>query len=260
MLIHDAPADPWVRTPKPPSRAILRLFCFAHAGGGTAFFRPWREALLPVAEVCPVLLPGRESRFREPPFRSLEALLDPLCEALWRHADRPVAFLGHSMGAAVAYEAARRFAAANSQGPVCLLVSGRRAPHLPARRPPLAALPADALMAAVQGLNGTPSQVVEQKDLMQLFLPALRADFHLNDSYVPLPGPALTCPVTALGGDTDPEAHPGELEEWRYVTRGAFRCRIVSGGHFYLQGAPGPVLAAVRHDLQRALAARGGAS
>jgi len=256
MPVPNASADPWVRAPAAASPAPVRLFCFAHAGGGAAFFHPWRERLRPLAEVCPVVLPGHESRYRETPIRAMEALLDPLCEALWRHADRPVAFLGHSLGAAVAYEAARRFAAAGNPGPVCLLVSGRRAPHLPARRPPLAALPREAFIAAVRGLEGTPREVMEQRELLELFLPALRADFHLNDAWVPLPGPPLACPVAALGGDADPEADPAEVEEWRYVTRGPFRCRIFPGGHFYLRGAPAPVVAAVRAELERALAAR----
>src|SRR6266478_1593681 len=64
------------------SGAAQQLFCFAHAGGGPSFFRPWRAALGPETAVRPVLLPGREWRLDEPSFRHIAELVEPLCEAL----------------------------------------------------------------------------------------------------------------------------------------------------------------------------------
>src|SRR5207248_8845331 len=91
--------------------ARVRLFCFPHAGGGSAFFRPWRLALAPDVEVRPVVLPGRESRVHELPYRRIEQLLDPLCTALEPYVDRPYGFFGHSLRAVLAVEVARRCAA-----------------------------------------------------------------------------------------------------------------------------------------------------
>src|SRR5918992_135353 len=90
-----------------------QLFCFAHAGGGSSFFRPWRAALAPEAAVRPIMLPGRESRLDEPPYRRLPDLVESLSEALQPCLDRPYALFGHSLGAVIAYEVARRLSASS---------------------------------------------------------------------------------------------------------------------------------------------------
>ncbi|HEY7143737.1 MAG TPA: alpha/beta fold hydrolase [Streptosporangiaceae bacterium] len=244
----------WLSLPEGSDAAAGRLFCFAHAGGGGAFFQPWRQAMLPDIAVCPVVLPGREGRIRQRPYRRVEDILDPLCEALQPHACHPYALFGHSMGAVLAYEVARRLGAAG-QRPLCLFASGRRAPQLPARHPPLHRLPDEQFLAAVNVLGGTPPDVIGDSELIRIFLPSLRADFELNETY---PGPAggrLHCPVSALTGDRDPEVNIEEMAAWQDTTDGGFMLRVFSGDHFYLKGARGEVLAAIRGEIRRLLPA-----
>ena len=251
---------PWLGGAADTGDAPTRLFCFTHAGGGAAFFHPWRQALLPEIDVCPIILPGREARLREQPYTRIEQLLDPLLDALAPYLDRPFAVFGHSMGSVVAYETARRLEAAGGPQPICLFASGRRAPTLPARREPLHRLQGDAFLHAVSTLNGVPDQVLRQPEVFTLFLPALRADFELNEVYAPLPGPRLHCPVSALTGDADPEVDLDEMAAWRAVTEGPFTLRVFRGDHFYLKGAPADLLAALRADLRRLTADRAAAN
>lgn len=238
---------PWIKPPLVPDAPVL-LYCVAHAGGGASFFRPWREVLAPGIGLCPVVLPGRESRLRERACTAVEQIVPPLADAIEAHADRPYGLLGHSMGAIVAYEVARRLSLARN-GPSWLFVSGRRAPHLPARRAPLHPLPHEEFVPAVARLGGTPVEVLEQPGMMRVFLPGLRADFTVNETYRPLPGPPLSCPVSALTGDTDPEVDVAEMRRWSEVTTGPFSLRVFRGGHFYLAGPPAEVAQALRADL-----------
>jgi surfactin synthase thioesterase subunit len=231
------------------TEAELRLFCLPHAGGGGAFFHPWRAALAPGIEVRPVVLPGRESRIRELPYVTMEQAIGPLAELIGPQLDRPYALFGHSLGAAVCYELARRFAALGLPAPVRLFVSARRAPHLPARRASYARLDDAAFLAEVARLNGTPSDVLQQPELVRLFLPTLRADFELNDTYTPLPAPRLDCPISAFVGRDDPEADTDELAAWAQVTSGAFRFREFDGDHFYLKDQAAGLLDEIRADL-----------
>jgi len=232
-------------------RTAVRLFCFPPAGGGAAFYRPWIRPLRDIAEVRPVLFPGRETRLREAPFYRMEDLIDPLCHALEPLLDRPYALYGHSMGAIVAYEVARRLGA---RPPVLLLVSGRRAPALPARRRRLSGLPDDEFLTTVATLGGIPPEVMAQRDLLEMILPALRADFTLNEIYRPLPGAPVACPIAACVGDRDPEVDVPEMLQWRDESPHDFTLRVVSGGHFYLKDAASPVLDFIRSDLSTALA------
>ena len=121
----------WLLRFAPRPQTGVRLFCFSYAGGGAALYRPWLDALSPDIELCAVQLPGRENRLREPPFASLTALVDALVPALRPHLDRPFAFFGHSMGALVAFELARALRSRGDEQPSHLMLSGRRAPHLP---------------------------------------------------------------------------------------------------------------------------------
>src|SRR5689334_10708959 len=128
---------PWIRRPRPVPDARVRLLCIPHAGGGPAFFARWIAELSPAAEVCLVHLPGRESRFGEPPVDDLDHIAARVATEANELNDRPLALFGHSMGAVLAYEVAQRLLAE----PVHLFASGSPPPHHPYADPPIAGLP-----------------------------------------------------------------------------------------------------------------------
>jgi medium-chain acyl-[acyl-carrier-protein] hydrolase len=242
---------PWVvdEGPAEDPPAPAQLFCFPHAGGSPSFFRPWSTSLRPEITVRRVLLPGRDSRLEEPPFRTIADLVDPLCAALEPHLDRPYALFGHSMGAAVAYEVARRLSASGTGRPMCLIVSGRRAPGLPDSRRRLSALPDEEFAAEVARLGGMPPQVLSEPELLGLLLPALRADYELAETYQSLPGGGLDCPVVAYVAASDPAVQYSQMLAWQEVTTGDFSIRVFRGDHFYLKGGRPDVPHAIREDL-----------
>lgn len=247
---------PWID--RDDAGGDVRLFCFAHAGGGGAIFRPWRKMLAPALAVTPVILPGREARWREAPYVRMEALLGPLCDAVQAAVAGPFAFFGHSLGAAVAYEAALRLATARCGPPRCLLVSARRAPHLPSRRSPIHDLPTDRFLAELERLNGTAAILFRDPELLRALLPGLRADFELNDTYAPGRVAALPVPISAFVGNGDPLVNVGEMRRWGELTTSEFSLRVHDGDHFYLAGDRRPLLEAIRHDVARAMRLSGG--
>jgi surfactin synthase thioesterase subunit len=215
------------------SRGRALLFCFPFAGGGTAPFRGWPQHLGNDIEVLAVLPPGRESRFAEPPLRDFGLLVQRAAAGLLAVVDRPFALFGHSLGAVVAYEVARVMERHDAV-PAMLFVSGRKAPHLPSPRPPIAGLEDAAFLRGMAEMEGTPGEVLESPELLELLLPMLRADFALAEEYRPLPGPRLACPVTALGSEDDRWIDRPGLQAWQEVTGGPFELRIFPGNHFYL--------------------------
>jgi medium-chain acyl-[acyl-carrier-protein] hydrolase len=200
-------------------------------------------------EVRPVQLPGRETRFREPAFTRLAPLVEAMAEPLRGYLDRPFALFGHSLGALVAFELARRLQRGTGLQPVCLFVSGCGAPQTRSPESSIHKLPAAEFREELRRLNGTPPEVLENDELMDLLLPTLRADFALCETYAYSPGPPLDCPVSALGGLGDDTVSRQDLDAWREQTTGPFRLRMLPGDHFFLQTNQRLLLQAVAREL-----------
>jgi medium-chain acyl-[acyl-carrier-protein] hydrolase len=242
----------WVTCSRPRTQARLRLFCFPYAGGGASIFRAWPDDL-PGMQVCPVQLPGRENRLREPCFIRLEPLVQALVQALPPYLDMPYAFFGHSLGALIGFELARALVRENRSGPVHLFVSGHSAPQVQSLEPPIHQLPEPDFIKELRCLNGTPGEVLQHAELMALLLPVLRADFAINETYVYTPGTLLDCPISAFGGLQDNLASRDDLAAWRDQTRSTFTLRMFPGDHFFLHSARPLLLRAIVHDLAQSL-------
>lgn len=216
----------------------VRLICFPPAGSGASIYRKWlhqgkiREYSLVDIDVLSIQLPGRESRLSEPLFTDHTSLLDAMVPALLPILDSPFFLFGHSMGALLAFELTKRLREFDKL-PNCLVVSAHRAPHLPNLNPEISQLPDYEFMDKVQSLNGLPNTFMANKQLIELALPAMRADFRLCESYKYEDGLPLQCPIIALGGSEDDYVTRAELEAWRVHTGADFTLRLFPGGHFY---------------------------
>jgi medium-chain acyl-[acyl-carrier-protein] hydrolase len=157
------------------------------------------------------------------------------------------------MGALIGFELARALRAAGEPGPVHLIVSGFRAPHLPDRHPAVHELPDDELVARLRRLGGTPPEVLREPELLELMLPLLRADLGICETYRYEAGEPLDCSLTAFGGVEDREVNREELSAWESHGRGPFALHMFPGGHFFLQTAQTLVLRILARDLRHAL-------
>lgn len=244
-----AATDPWFPFARPRPRAEIRLFCFPYAGGGASIFRDWSGRLPGHTEVCPIQLPGRETRFRDPAFAHLSPLVAALAESLRPKLDRPFAFFGHSLGALVAFELSRRLLEDYKLQPTHLFVSGCEAPHTRSSGGKIHSLSSAEFREELRRLNGTPLAVLDNDELMELVLPTLRADFSLWETYAYTAGPPLACPIIALGGLGDDMLSRRELDAWRELTTGPFRLRMLPGDHFFLHSAQPLLLQILAQEL-----------
>lgn len=183
----------------------------------------------------------------------VHSLLDAMLPDLLPYLDKPFVLFGHSMGALIAFEMARRLQQQAGPVPERLIVSARVAPHRKAPREPINALPPDEFIEALRRLNGTPVEVLNDAALMAIITPMLRADFAVNENYVHDPLPRLRCDVVAFGGLRDPEAGRAGLDDWRDVTDGTFSLRMVPGDHFFIQAAQTLFLRMLSIELYHAM-------
>jgi medium-chain acyl-[acyl-carrier-protein] hydrolase len=233
----------------------MRMFCLPYAGGGASVYRGWGASLPNDLEVCPVQLPGRESRLREPAFTDLKVMVPAVADALNAYLDLPFVLFGHSMGAAIAFELTRELRRRGRPQPLHLFVSGRRAPQLPAREEPIHALPDAEFMVKLRELNGTPEEVLQHEELMKLLLPILRADFGVNEKHELTEEEPLQAGISAFGGIGDKDVTREDVEAWKQHTRGRFRARMFPGDHFFIHDNKDLILEAVARDLAEISAA-----
>jgi len=231
------------------------MFCFPYAGGGASVYRGWGKSLPADVEVCPVQLPGRESRMREPAFDRSEAMVNALADVLQPYMDLPFVFFGHSMGAAVGFELARELRRRGKTLPLHIFVSGRRAPQTPSREEPIHALPEPEFLVKLRELNGTPEEVLQHEELMRLLIPILRCDFAVNETYEYKEEEPFDFGISAFGGLGDEDVSREDVEAWQVHTRARFRMRMLPGDHFFIHGSKDLVLEAVSRDLAEVTAA-----
>ena len=161
-------------------------------------------------------------------------------------------FMGHSLGAMLAYEVTRGLRARGAALPAHLVVSSRGAPSLPDPRPPLHGLTDDGFIAAMSArYGGIPAALLREPALLAIFLPALRADMTLHESYRHHPASPLPVPISAWCGRADPGVTAASLEAWGLETAATFSLRWFSGDHFYLRPQASTVLAALAELSRR---------
>ncbi len=240
--------DVWIRRYHSAAAQSVRMVCFPHAGGSASYFLPVSAALSPAVEVLAVQYPGRQDRRTEPCAGSIGELADNITQALRPLAGRPLAFFGHSMGAVVAFEVARRLDQRTDQQVVVLFASGRRAPSR--HRPEALHRGGDeAILAELRRLNGTDVRLTGDEELQRMILPALRADYHAIETYRCAPDARVSGPIVALVGDEDPRTTLDEADSWRRHTTGLFALHAFPGGHFYLDAQRGQVVGIISSFL-----------
>ena len=200
-----------------------------------------------IALTCVVCQAGRRASAK-PPFKKYKPLVTALADAMIPEIPPAFAFWGHSMGALISFELARELRRRDQPAPLALFLSGRGAPQIPDPDPPIFNLPEPEFIAELRRLNGTPRELLDSPELKELFLPTIRADFELVETYEYEPEAPLSCPICAYGGLQDTDVPAANLKEWQKQTSGAFKARMFPGDHFYIHTST-DLLHALRRDV-----------
>jgi medium-chain acyl-[acyl-carrier-protein] hydrolase len=241
---------PWQVVYNRNARAALRLFCFHYAGGSASAFRNWTAQLPSSIELVAVQLPGREGRFDEPFITHFDELIETLTHVLMPALNMPYAVFGHSLGTLVGFEWLRQLKKRGLRQPGIFFASGRRAPQFPNREPPISHLPeAEFVRELLKKYGDHLGSVLERDDFRQAFVPQLRADFLLSETYRYRRGVKLECPVVAYAGEQETDITELELTGWGEHTTGRFNALRFPGAHFFIHSQEVRLLQEARREL-----------
>lgn len=212
----------------------IKCFCLPFAGGGASTYYSWTKKKSSIVDFYPIQLPGRESRIIEPTFHRIDELILYLIDAIEEELDQPYVLFGHSMGALISFEWVREVRRRKLAEPLHLFVSGKKAPHMCRKRYSFP-MSDEKMIEVLRDMKGTPEDVLQNQELLELILPMLKADFELVESYVYRQEDALSCPITAISSWDDDHVYEHELQDWNVHTHASFQTKMFPGDHFYLQ-------------------------
>ncbi len=226
--------------------AAYRLICLPCAGSGASMYRRWSESFSD-AEVWAANYPGRESLHGQPFAENLNQILQPIFENLSALMDKPVVIYGHSFGSLIGFMLAHEIQKAG--GTILgLCVSARRAPHLePSFQ--LADLSEVQFLQELDRLGGIPDTIRHNQEMMDFYMPIIKADLKLNDLIRSDSDLRVDCPVYLFSATDDKAANAEELQAWRYSTTSRFEHKVFEGGHFFIQDKADLFLAHLRTVL-----------
>jgi len=236
---------------KPLPGAKQRLICLAHAGGGASAFRQLKEALAPHGvDVCPIQLPGRENRMSEPLLQTAKAVVEHVHAACAQLSPLPTTIIGHSMGSLIGYLLTLKWQQEGKAPPVRFIASASNSPVTRTRLSSTYNLPDAEFKKKVFEHDGVPAQLREMPELFDMFVPILRADYGVCDTYIHEIAEPLTCPVSVYGGLEDNSVPVHRLDEWQEIAEEPVTVRQFTGGHFYLYQQIEAVVPKLIEDMQ----------
>lgn len=236
-------------------KPVMKLFCFPYAGASAMIYNKWKAHMAEGIELIPVELAGRGKYFGTPFYDSFEDMIEDVYSKIESQLDdSPYAIFGHSMGSWIAYDLAHKISELKRPMPEHIFFSGRRAPHIESRRTKYYELPDDEFLDEIYRLGGTPKELLENKELLMMFLPVLRTDFRLVDLYRYEERPCkLSCNISILSGEEDAISLP-DLHAWEEHSSADCTVHMLPGGHFFINEQTVQVTDILNRTLTRTLA------
>jgi medium-chain acyl-[acyl-carrier-protein] hydrolase len=242
----------WLVIRRPRRTPFLRLFCFPFAGGSAMAFKDWDAAFPDTIELVAVQPPSQWARAQRSPPVNLREFAAHLAVVMRPLLDRPYGCFGHSLGSLVSFELVQELRRRHWRLPQHLIMSGRVAPHV--HMPPLDWHRMDdgMLIEKLRRLEGAAPALLDNKELMEMFLPLLRTDAQLADGYRPAfsADSMLTCGMSVYNGLSDTAISKENLMEWQKYVAADLRLRWFPGGHFYIHTARAALLQGLLEDLR----------
>jgi medium-chain acyl-[acyl-carrier-protein] hydrolase len=243
----------WFVIPKPNINAELKLICFPYAGGSASTFLPWAKMLPSNVELIIIQAPGRGVRMGERAYSDMEALIKDLIEFTPNILNKPYILFGHSLGSRIAFELVNQLKILNCALPEHFIASGSRGPQDKSKKAPIYNLPRDEFIEELKILNGTPHAILENRELMELFLPLLKADFEVADKYCYTGEVRFDCPVSVLGGEDDVDISLANLNGWGCFFTTKADVHMLPGNHFFIDSHPELVIEKVNKIILNCL-------
>jgi len=226
----------------------MRLLCFPYAGGSAAIFRRWADIAVEI-EFVGAQYRGRASRMHEYLYRSVSEFVGESLANIKNFCNKPYAIFGHSMGAMVAFDLTKKLADNSAHTPVHLFLSGLASPWMRVAGKQIYDLPDHDFLCEIKKLGGIPSDILENSDILEILIPAIRADLEAAHHWRIDKCCDLGIPVTIFGGADDTGIPLEALADWASFTSMDIEINLHPGNHFFIHHEFPAIIDSIRHHL-----------
>lgn len=234
----------------------IKLFCLPYAGGTSMYYMKWKQYLCSNIEVYPLEMAGRGKRFGSNLFENMYDVVKDLFSILAKELDKlddfEYAFFGHSMGTVIIYELMKKIKQYNYKEPIHIFMSGRVPPSFQEKKI-IHNLSYDEFKREISNLGGVPDDIINNNDVFDIFLPILRADYKIIETYKFSKSPKWNFDISVLNGRNDPEVEDYYISKWDMYTNKKCNFYLFDGGHFFINENTAEVVEKINNILIRNL-------
>ncbi len=219
----------------------IKLFCIPYSGGSCSVYYKWKRLLNDYIDLIPIELAGRGRRMRDKFYETVAEACDDISNMILAELqpNEPYAIYGHSMGALLAYETYYCLKKKGAHEPEHIFFSGRKAPHDEAEKSEYYKLPEEEFLQVVFNYGSNTREILQNRELMDLFVPILRADFKIAEIYdYEAHDERILCNMSVVNGTSDMSVAQCDINKWSELAGKSCEYRWLSGGHFFLTENP----------------------
>lgn len=231
----------------------IKLFCLPYAGGSSSIYSRWNKCLSDFIEIYPIEFAGRGKRYSDSLYENFGQAVNDIYKLIEKDIAMSPAYsiFGHSLGGLIAYELIHKIIQEGKPQPEHIFFSGAKAPNFERNKNKIHELPDNEFMQKIIELGGTPREVIENKELQEIVLPILKADFRINETYkYTEKEQKIGCDITVLYGKHE-NVKNDEITEWRNYTSGKCGIYMLEGNHFFINTHTDDVIAIINKVLSK---------
>ena len=211
----------------------IKTFLLPYSGASKYSYAAYVKSAPSFLEMIPIEIPGRGARAGEEPLTNIHKIVDDVFKQVKKDLWSPYAIYGHSLGSLLGYLLTHKILQAGLSAPLHLFFTGCVAPSLRYRGLVDHLLPRDKFIERIKELEGSPNDILNNQELMDFFLPILRADFQAASEFQYENKPPFDVDMTILIGSDD-EASYEEALAWQKETRKKIEVKTLPGNHFFI--------------------------
>ena len=211
----------------------INLFCIPFAGGSASIYYKWRNYLGDKINIIPIELAGRGRRINELFKETIQETVDDIYNYIKDQLYEPYILFGHSMGSILTFELINKIIKEKDNLPSKVFYSGRKPPHVPIEKH-IHLLPDGEFLEELVSLGGVSNTFMENQELVDMFLPILRADFRMIENYKCKSIQVIDRDIHILYGSEE-DLKMKELNSWGMYTTEKLFIKKIEGNHFFIE-------------------------